>query len=235
MDNLVFKRISVETFPGGGFIYVLHFVDSNFIQIGLGHESKNGLQLSHILSQNTHHLHAYETANWFESAPHPRLILGKLAEIFTGDVERTYLDLTKDQAKSLATSIRKLHDDVWGNPHAWEPNIISLCDGRVVWCCYDDDSDRIRLGIGMVTESNETCLGDNSFMLSKQGIAEFVTDIYRGRAIHFFVTPPRWPHAYPKWVSELHDLRSIAAEMIRLADKVWPGQIDADEDKCQGN
>lgn len=255
-ENFVYRRISITSRPSGGFIYVLHIPDTNYVEFGLGWESKNRLQRKHVATDNIHQLSVHEVATKIQREG-INLKLGSLAQILTGDPDAQEYFLApkepdvedEDSGKNsddiisfstfpghhdsggLAKAVREVHDDAWGNPLAWEPQIVSLGDGRVVWVMYDDDSGKIRLGIGMIDAANEPVLGDNSYILPKDFIAEFVSRIWTGKVIFFFSVPPRWPFEFDRAVDNPTNLRQIAATILKLADEVWPGEIDAPDDE----
>jgi len=229
MDDLIIERVHVQTNPRGGFVYALHIPNTNHIQIGLGVRSMNGLQQAHISTANVHQFSVHE---WVDKARDNgvTLTLGKLSELFTSDPEAKEYRLDKATSDALCAAVINVHDEVWGNPNAWEPVIVPMLDGRVVWLMYDDDSDRIRIGIGFITESETPMLGDNSYALSRRGVSEFACNLYRGKAIYFYSSPPRWPAEFSPWVSHVVNLRAIAVELVRLADSVWPGEVSLDND-----
>lgn len=243
-ENLIYRRLPLKTSPAGGFAYVLHIPDTNYVEWGLGWESANALQRKHVATETVHELNCYDESNKFAWGRMVKFkVGGSLSEIFAGWAEAEEViisdahpspdgDLaahtkTTNVSQWLAEAIREVHDEAWGNPAAWEPDIVSLGDGRCVWAMYDDDADRIRVGIGMYDEANEPVLGDNSYIIGKDFAAEFVVKVYQGQALFFFSVPPRYPHEFDKVVDNYANLKTLAKAVLSLADKVWPGEIDA--------
>lgn len=88
MTILAARRIPLYSKPEGAFAYVLITDETKSLQIGLGHESKSGLNLTHIMAYNIKPGFVYEVADAIEKGTFEGngLILktGRLGDFFDG-------------------------------------------------------------------------------------------------------------------------------------------------------
>jgi hypothetical protein len=220
MVALIYRRVPLETHPKGGFLFALHFADSNCVQYGLGYESANGLQRRHVATEEVHQYHVHETADLIENSAEVGVSFkrGPLDEMFPANIP-------PDAIRALAQAMREVHDEAWGHPLSWEPIEVSLNDGRFIWLAYDSDADRVRLGIGYYDEQNEGVYADNSYMFSPLSVADWACQMFSGDAFFCYVKPPRWnSFNFDSYVCG-DAARRVAIELIRLADAVWPGRV----------
>ncbi|AFU86604.1 hypothetical protein D869_gp310 [Caulobacter phage CcrRogue] len=232
MTLLVSRRVPFPTRPKGGFLYALVTDETQSIQIGLGHESASGLNVTHVMTFNLKPGFAYEVADKIEREGFS-FKAGKLAPLF--GVDKT-LDLTTDdmfvaggEMKSvtslLAEAIRMAHDAVWGHPEDWKVDEVSLGDGRLIWLAYDSAIDKIRLGIGYYDDTNTAILGDQSFSVNQRMAGDFVVDAYTKPGVMFFYAlPPRWPLSMARHIGH-ENKQKVAKAFLKMADRVWRGEV----------
>uniref|UniRef100_A0AB74UGU0 Uncharacterized protein n=1 Tax=Caulobacter phage BL57 TaxID=3348355 RepID=A0AB74UGU0_9VIRU len=231
MTLLVSRRVFYPTRPKGGFLYALVTTETNSIQVGLGHESVSGLNVTHVMTMNLKPGFAYEVADQIEREGFV-FKAGKLAPFF--GVDKTLeinphmfinLEGTQTITKLLAEAIRMAHDEVWGHPLDWEVEKVDLGDGRCVWLSYDGTIDKIRIGLGYYDDTNTAILGDQSFAIGKRAAGDFAVDTWtRPGLLNFFALPPRWPHTFKRFIAHT-DKQNVAKAFLKLADKVWRGEV----------
>lgn len=220
---MIYRRLPLLSQPSGGFAYVLAFEDQNFIQVGLGHESPNGLQLVHVATFNMHHMEARAVADAVEAsagAGETGLIAGKLSGYF-GDAE--LVTLQAGQMRRIAQMIREVHGQLWDHPKDFELQACDFDNGRFVWLMYGSDIDKIRLGIGFIDEMGDRHIGQHSYAIGKDWAAAFVVSQHQGVKLNWYAKPPGWRDR--RWWTAGDEARHIAVAFLRLADQVWPGEV----------
>ncbi|AXQ68320.1 hypothetical protein HOT99_gp297 [Caulobacter phage CcrBL10] len=248
MTLLVSRRVPMDTSPKGGFLYALVTDETQSIQIGVGHESPTGLNMTHVMTMNLKPGFAYEIADQIEREG-IRLKTGRLAPMFNGleafDLSGEgpgmayYLEGTDAEGRPtrelikpapmkrtlLAEAIRMAHDAVWGHPEDWKVDEVSLGDGRLIWLAYDSAIDKIRLGIGYYDDTNTAILGDQSFSVNKRMAGDFVVDAYTKPGVMFFYAlPPRWPLSMVRHIGH-ENKQKVAKAFLKMADRVWRGEV----------
>lgn len=223
----IVERMPIDSTPTGGFAYVLYFEAGNCLFLGMGHESRNGLQLAHVPGPQVHAVYCHEVADNIE-ANGILLPTARLAAFFE-EQEQFPIGangLNPQQAKWFADLIRKVHDRIWGHPLDWEPTFVDFADGRFVWVAYGEDVGKIRVGIGFFNDSQERILGDACYMIPLHYVAEFVTEAFmRPVGMYYFAKPPRWPAGWDTTTDDVQT-RRVMREVLKLADKVWPGEVE---------
>jgi len=215
---LHYRRHPVETAPRGGFLYVLAFEGGNYIQIGVGHESLNGLQLAHIKTCDFHHSWAVDATREAVKTGSTVMVTGKLKAHFD---DLPGFQIPKDLEPWLIKAVEEVRDECWGHPLDWEPVFVDLGDGRTLWASYGAEIDKIRVGIGYINESNERIIGENAYTLGKDNAADFAAKWFTDPSpMVFFGLPPRWPEQMKTWVEGL-DKRALAVAIVALGDKLW--------------
>lgn len=223
---MLYRRVPLKTFPQGGFAYALVHEGSNYIEIGLGHESVNGLQLTHVPGEKLHHSWAVSRLDEARKAGYNGLPVGRLREHF-GVTEGDLYAMSDPAFDVLAGHVKELRDEVWGHPLDWNPVRLDLCDGRFVWLMYGSEVDKIRIGLGFYDERNEPVMGEAAYAIPKSYAAEFACEKFLSKGITpFFATPINWPRQMDRFVSG-DDNAAMAVLLIRMADEVWPGQVNA--------
>jgi hypothetical protein len=217
--SIIASRIPISSSPEGAFVYVLHFEDSNFLVIGIGHESRNGLQLCHLPGVHIPSAYVHQTAD--EIDDHGMLLkTGKLAPYLGG---RKTLDLCEMPLiqKEVSDAMRWIHDEVWGHPMDWEPHFVDFDDGRFIWLAYEADIDKVKIGIGFVNDSNERMLGDPSYAIGKGTVEEFTSSrIVKPTTLYFYAQPPRWPQHFIRY-TEADETKRVMMELRAMANKLW--------------
>ncbi len=92
------------------FVYVARHPGANCIEIGLGFETRNGLQRRHVVSRQCHKFNVDDTADRIEMSSFS-LETGKLSAHFN-DNARILID--DEHAPSLAQAMRDVRTEVWG-------------------------------------------------------------------------------------------------------------------------
>ncbi|UTC29913.1 hypothetical protein BAJUN_03070 [Bajunvirus bajun] len=231
---MLYKRIPIQSQPSGAFIYLMHPDAANYIQIGVGHESANGLQLTHVDGAKVHQLVCDEMADGIEMSGFA-VKTGRLAALFLDCETLTFaaqekvlgavIEQSPQIAQKVAEALRAMHFEAWGHPMDWDIKIASLGDGRLFWLAYDSGINKIRIGLGYHDHEGAGQLGDHAYAINQQYAAEFATDLWTNpQAIHFFGRPARWPSELNAWVGP-EGKRLLAKELVRLADKVWKGDL----------
>ncbi|AFU87293.1 hypothetical protein CcrSwift_gp122 [Caulobacter phage CcrSwift] len=234
MTLLFSRRVAYPTRPSGGFLYALVTSETHSIQIGLGHESASGLNVSHVMTLNLKPGFAYEIADRIEREGFS-FKAGRLAEHFgvdkTLEIEPGSFLVVGDSVSPktitgmLADAIREAHDAVWGHPQDWEIENVPLGDGRCLWLAYDSEIDKIRLGIGYYDENNIAMLGDQSFAVGKRQAGDFAVDVWtRPGLMYFYALPPRWPEGLQRAIGHT-DKQKLAKAFLKLADVIWRGEV----------
>lgn len=216
---MLYRRISIPSQPAGGFIYALAFEGANYIQIGVGYESVNGLQLTHVRTEDLHHSWAVEFFDTNAEAGKTALPTGKLAPYFDGSPTVSLDEATFLRLRSEVAAIR---NEQWGHPLDWEPVYVELKDGRFIWVAYGHDIDKLRVGIGFHDEAGDRNIGDHAYALGPAAAKEFACLWFSDPCtpLLFVGRPPRWPAHLAPWVQGEHK-RQLAVAVVLLGDMVW--------------
>lgn len=221
--TMIYRRLPLLSQPSGGFAYVLAFEGANFVQIGLGYESTNGLQVTHVKSCNLHHTTVEDFAKLCEAdGANSGLYAGKLAPYFA-DAE--IVTLNPSQMKDIAGFAREVRKLAFGHPLDFEPFFVDLCNGRFVWMMYGSDIDKVRLGIGFIDEFGDRHIGEHSYAIDMRFAAEFAAQAYLGQTTIFYTKPPGWRDRDAR-VAGL-EAKEMAIGFLKLADQAWPGEVKA--------
>lgn len=228
---MIYRRIPLKSSPSGAFAYVLAMSeDATSIQIGVGHESISGLNLTHYPTFHIKAKFAHEVADKIERDG-VALKTGRLAEMFHDAQTLDYLPSAYARGsitQRIAQAVREVHDEAWGHPADWDVRLTSLLDGRLIWIAYDSTIDKIRIGIGYYDEGNNGVLGDESFAIGKRFAGDFAADLFtKPNPLLFFAKPARWPLDFSPIVG-LSNKKRLAVDFLRLADEVW-GPVKATE------
>lgn len=247
---MIYRRVPIVSSPSGGFLFALVVEGTNALQVGVGHESASGLNISHITTLNLKPAFAYEYADQIEAGG-IELKTARLAPLFNDnetllvvsaprqfvngalipDAPEDHDDLSDEQRdyrtanKRLAQAMREVHDEAWGNPRDWDVEVIPLDKGRCGWIAYDSVIDKIRIGIGFYAEDGTHVLGDQSFSVGQRLAGDFAADCYTNvTPLLFFSKPPRWPEGMSHIVGHANK-QKIAIAFLKLADEVWRGKV----------
>lgn len=220
---MIYRRLPLLSLPSGGFGYALAYEDQNFIQVGLGFESPNGLQLTHVATFNMHHLEAHAIADMIEQsaeAGETGLIAGKLSPYFA-DAE--VVQLNPGQMRRMAQMIREVHNEVWDHPKDFELQVCDFENGRFVWLMYGSDIDKVRLGVGFIDEFGDRHIAGHSYAIGKDFAGAFAVSQWRGERLMWYAKPPGWQGR--RAFTDETEARHIAVAFLKLADQVWPGEV----------
>jgi len=220
MSELTYQRVPLNQTL---FLYAAHFQGANYVQIGIGSESINGLQMTHISSDNIHHFHVHEEAERIVKEGY-HFKTGKLAPYFN-DAPDVEVEAGMTLARRLGEIMKKVHDDVWGEPYEWEPIVAELNDKRLIWAAYDAVVSKIKIGIGFIDDHGQQVFGPPSFAVGRGFVAEFVKNRWIGRKpLIFFAKPPRWPCESSNYLGE-QGSKAVAKMVVALSDRIWPGEL----------
>ncbi len=220
--TMIYRRMPLLSQPSGGFAYALHHEGSNFIQVGVGYESPNGLQLTHVATDNIHQFHIIQLANAISAdGAQSGFVTGKLAAFFD-DAE--FVALQPAQLKRFAGLLREVYGEAWGHDLDFQPQFVDLEDGeRFVWLMYGSDIDKIRLGIGFTDEAEQRHLGDHSYAIGCPHAASYAIEQFVGVSSLYYAKPPGW--LTRDTMVNGPDSRAVGIAFLKLADQVWPGKV----------
>lgn len=220
---LHYRRFPLKSSPTGGFAYALSFEGANHIQIGLGFQSRNGLQLTHVKTMDLHHTWAVSALE--TSFAHDRcgLLTGKLAEFFE-DQPAVLLD--KSQQEAMIKAVTEVRDEGFGHPLDYEPFEQDIGGGRIIWVAYGSEIDKLRIGLAYRDETGKVHYGEHGYAVGRRQVAEFVRELWTQHGAMLFVGRPlSWPHGLDPFVKG-EERRALAVQIVRAADAVWPGVLD---------
>lgn len=248
-----YERVPVQQAKQASlFLFVCHTVEANHLQIGFGMESRSGLQKSHIAGPLIHEFHTLAFADWLrlkgriyltgEKLPrlHPFTssmgidlpALLDVADAMPLSADRFMpfiIDELVDRAvtERFAEAIERVHIKCWGHPRDWDVQHVELNDGRFVWMAYDSDIDKIRVGLGFHSETNDKQYGLHTYAISLREVAEFSAFHfhYLDAPLQFMGQPPRWPSQLSHFLVGEPKQR-FTGTFLKLADEVWPGAVD---------
>jgi len=235
------------------FLYAVHFTDANHINLGFGTESQNGLNMAHMPGPVVHELHISQLTDWMRGGGLVRITeptklrTHPFSSIYDVDMTlllqtehelpltagRYFPMLTEVQLSSIdmrryADAIDKLRIKAFGHPMDWDVKFSDLADGRFVWMAYDNDIQKIRVGMGYHDAANERVFGTHSYAVSQREAAGFAAfhHYYLDAPLQFMGLPPRWPHGLSPF---LHGKikQTFARDFLLLADVIWPGGVQA--------
>lgn len=223
---MIFRRLALPSNPSGGFMYALAFKNANYIQIGIGFESLNGLQMTHVKSADLHHSCAVEQITESMTQGNTALLTGKLAPFFDG---MNALHLNADACQVLLRMVAEVRDEAFGHPMDWEPEFIELLDGRFIWITYGQDIDKIRIGMGFYDESNTPRYGAEAYAVGVNNVADFAVENFIAARmpespLAFMGRPVGFPPQMSGHIFGDHR-QCLAVLLIKLADKCWPGRV----------
>lgn len=247
-----YERVAIPTASNGMavFLYVLHFADANYLQVGVGVESASKLQRAHLPGPQVHEAHLPIFGDWLRGT---RIMLmaeqaGRshpFSSNYTVDLEKRlavsgylpltigkYLPLVDDievpekVVRDFADAVERVRIKAYGHPRDWDVQFHELLDGRFVWMAYDDDLKKIRIGMGYYDEANQPVFGVHTYAVNQRDAAVYSVFhfTYLDKPIHFMGLPPRWPTGLNPFLYG-EQKRDFAVAFMRLADKVWPGGV----------
>lgn len=235
------------------FLYVLHMVGANNLQVGFGMESVSKLQRAHIVGPQVHHHHAGVLSAWLRRHPHvtltseptPRLhpftsAMDNGANTEQGLEEFQALelsagryhsmvddpDLSEDIAKRLADAIDRVHNRAFDHPQDWVMQFTELKDGRFVWFAYDGTIDKIRIGLGHYDNANNRVFGKFCYALHRAELPAFCASHFQmvDSMLPFWGLPPSWPTSCVGFLAG-PPKQDFIRDLLLHADRIWPGQI----------
>ncbi|UTC29051.1 hypothetical protein MARCHEWKA_05420 [Brevundimonas phage vB_BpoS-Marchewka] len=238
------------------FLYALHQDENNSLHIGFGMESVNELQRAHILGPQVHEYHVSAFVDWLasrdpvdglllreqvEGKRHPLSSAGQTVAEYRALLDRTpCLELSAGRFMPLVATIKAIgrlapfaqavdrcRIDAFGHPLDWDTQHLDLPDGRFCWMAYDSEIEKIRLGMGYHDGDNEKLYGLHSYAVGLHQVAGFAASEFAAaeRTLPFMGLPPRWPETMSPFVNG-KDKKLVIGALLRLADRVWPGQVE---------
>lgn len=231
------------------FLYAAHTLDANYIQLGFGMETADGLQRSHIAGPTIHEFHIPAFLDWLEtgtiqfldelpykSHPVSSTYGGNVIELlqvmpvmqfasgrFTPLLQDKDLTLYPEELGQFARAVSHVQIKAFGHPLDWDVKVVELLDGRFLWFAYDEEIKRVRLGMGFYNDANERQFGTHDYALGLLEAPPFIAECYASpdTPIQFMGLPPRWPSSLNPFVYG-DAKRKLAVELLRLADMLWP-------------
>lgn len=238
------------------FLYALHLLDNNSLHVGFGMESSNELQRAHITGPQVHEFHLPAFVEWLEARDpvdglllreeldgkrHPLSSAGQTVDEYRALLDQTpclelavgrYLPLVATikavgRVGVFAHAVHRCGVAAFGHPLDWDVQHVDLPDGRFCWMAFDSEINKIRLGMGYHGAENNKLYGLHTYALAVNEIAGFATTQFTDaeRALPFVGLPPRWPDTMARFVAE-RDKKLVVGALVRLADRVWPGQVE---------
>jgi hypothetical protein len=250
-----YERVLLKGGANRLFLFALHMEDANSLQIGFGMETINELQRAHITGPLVHKYHLTPFIAWLkglspitgigltqavEGKRHPLSSAGQTVDEYRDLLAQTpqlvlaagrYLPMAMsvravDRPVVFAEAIERCRISAFGHPLTWDTQHVELNDGRFVWLAYDDDIDKIRIGMGYHDERNEKLYGLHTYAVGVTDAADFATHqyLYLDAPLQFMGLPPGWPIEMDRWLTGALK-QKVMTDLVRLADRVWPGQV----------
>lgn len=218
-----YERVSMGDLGGRcpqTFLYVLHFENANYLQLGVGYESTSGLQKSHLPGAPVHAAHVLELVETMRASGAVQADPGRFAPLF-GDprVEGVVVD-------RFAAAVARVHTQAFGHPLDWEVVHAELLDGRFAWLAYDQELDKIRIGMGHHDASNNKVYGEHAYATGAMQSAEFACKLAADdKPLRMMGMHSSYMAAGMSPVLGEDEKATLAVHLIRLADRVWPGRV----------